>query len=159
MVFHRSLKQSPASLCLAFSANSSQLCLNHCKLILRAASPNELSQGGGTEECIFQEFGRHQWEAPTGLWQRINFQQLSIPATPDLPPAGPRTAAILWEAVAACLPLKGKWLSPPPAETPPGILSPELEGGGHHPHSEIKRKEKKWDGGRTTLTIDPNSPF
>ena len=34
VVFHRSLKQSPASLCLAFSANSSQLRLDHCKLIL-----------------------------------------------------------------------------------------------------------------------------
>lgn len=85
--------------------------LSHCESILREAS---LNYHWGTEGCIFQEFGRPQQEATTGLWQKITFQQhcqFQRPPTFHLQP--PPTAAVLWEAVAVCLPLKGKCIPPP----------------------------------------------
>lgn len=129
----------------AVPAEGSKRCLSHCESILREAS---LNYHWGTEGCIFQEFGRPQQEATTGLWQKITFQQhRQFQRPPHLPPAAPPpTAAVLWQAVAVCLPLKGKCIPPslPPAETPPGISAPEL---GVSSHLEKLREEKKEVGG------------
>lgn len=131
----------------AVPAEGSRPCLSHSESVLREAS---LNYHWRTEGCIFQEFGRPQQEATTGLWQKITFQQhCQFQRPPTFHLQVPEQLLFSgWEAGAGCLPLKGKCIPPlPPAEIPPGISAPEL---GVSSHLEKLKGvgEKKAVGGR-----------